>query len=128
MGRGGGKTENMKIWLSQKGYLGSLLLGMLFALAFCPYSGVLFFGALIPLVLKSNEGLILPPFFALGTGLPVIIFSFLLAFSIEKVGRAFKVAQKIEKIMRYAVAIIFLVAGIYYSQYLIKYLLNYWGS
>ncbi len=128
IGNGGEKTENVRIWLSQKGYLGSLLLGMLFALAFCPYSGVLFFGALIPLVLKSNEGLILPPFFALGTGLPVIIFSFLLAFSIEKVGRAFKVAQKIEKIMRYAVAIIFLVAGIYYSQYLIKYLLNYRGS
>jgi len=97
---------------------------MLFALAFCPYSGVLFFGALIPLVLKSNEGLILPPFFALGTGLPVIIFSFLLAFSIEKVGRAFQVAQKIEKIMRYAVAIIFLGAGMYYTQYLVKYLIN----
>lgn len=124
MGKGGGKTENVRIWLSQKGYLGSLLLGMLFALAFCPYSGVLFFGALIPLVLKSNEGLILPPFFALGTGLPVIIFSFLLAFSIEKVGRAFNIAQKIEKIMRYAVAIIFLGAGMYYTQYLVKYLIN----
>jgi len=62
------KIEKVKLWLSSKGYLGSLALGMLFAFAFCPYSGVLFFGVLIPLVLKSSSGLILPAVFALGTG------------------------------------------------------------
>lgn len=118
------KIEKIKEWLATKGYLGSLLLGVLFALAFCPYSGVLFFGALVPLVLKSAESLLLPPIFALGSGLPVIIFSFLIAFSLEKVGRAFQIAQKIEKAMRYAVATVFLGAGVYYTQYLIKYLIN----
>lgn len=118
------KIEKLKEWLAGKGYIGSLLLGVLFALAFCPYSGVLFFGVLIPLVLKSPESLLLPPFFALGTGLPVIIFSFLIAFSIQKVSRAFQIAQKVEKVMRYAVASIFLIAGIYYLQYLVKYLMN----
>jgi len=118
------KIEKVKEWLSKKGYIGSLLLGVLFALAFCPYSGVLFFGALIPLVLKSAESLLLPPIFALGTGLPVIIFSFLIAFSMQKVSRAFQVVQKVEKVMRYIVASIFLLAGIYYLQYLIKYLIN----
>ena len=54
--KGGEKIEKIKIWLSQKGFTGSFLLGTLFALAFCPYSGVLFFGVLIPLVLKSTEG------------------------------------------------------------------------
>jgi len=97
---------------------------MLFALAFCPYSGVLFFGALIPLVLKSAEGLILSPIFALGTGLPVILFSFVIAFAVQKLGQVFQVMQKIEKVMRYFVATIFLVAGIYYLQFLIKYLIN----
>ena len=120
LSKGGEKIEKIKMWLSQKGYIGSLLLGVLFALAFCPYSGVLFFGALIPLVLKSTESLLLPPIFSLGTGLPVIIFSFLIAFSMQKVSRAFQVVQKIEKIMRYTVAIVFLGAGIYYTQYLIK--------
>lgn len=119
------KIEKLKEWLANKGYIGSLLLGILFALAFCPYSGVLFFGALIPLMLKSAEGLLLPPIFALGTGLPVIIFSFLIAFSMQKVSKAFHIAQKIEKIMRYAVASIFLITGIYYLQYLIKYLINF---
>ena len=97
---------------------------MLFALAFCPYSGVLFFGALIPLVLKSAEGLILPPIFALGTGLPVIIFSFIIAFAVQKLGQVFQIMQKIERIMRYSVATIFVMAGIYYLQFLVKYLIN----
>jgi len=122
--KGGEKIEKIKVWLSQKGYIGSLLLGALFALAFCPYSGVLFFGALIPLTLKSAESLLLPPIFALGTGLPVIIFSFLIAFSMQKVSRAFQIVQKVEKVIRYGVAILFIGVGVYYSQYLVKYLIN----
>ena len=121
---GGEKIEKIKVWLSQKGYMGSLLLGVLFALAFCPYSGVLFFGVLIPLVLKSTESLLLPPIFALGTGLPVIVFSFLIAFSMQKVSKAFQIVQKVEKVMRYGVAVIFVGAGIYYTQYLVKYLMD----
>lgn len=113
------KLERFKKWLASKGYIGSLLLGSLFALAFCPYSGVLFFGMLIPLVLKSAEGLLLPPLYALGTGLPVIVFSFLIAFSMQKMGKLFVVVRKIEKVMRYIVASIFIIAGIYYLQFLI---------
>ncbi|MBL7156202.1 MAG: sulfite exporter TauE/SafE family protein [Candidatus Pacebacteria bacterium] len=118
------KIEKLKEWLSQKGFIGSFLLGMLFALAFCPYSGVLFFGALIPLVLKSAEGLLLPPIFAFGTGLPVILFSFVIAFAVQKLGQIFQIMQKIEKVMRYFVATIFLLAGAYYTQYLVKFLIN----
>ncbi len=114
--------EKRKEWLSRKGAIGSFFLGMLFALAFCPYSGVLFFGALIPLVVKSADGLLLPPVFALGTGLPVIVFSFLIAFSMQKLSRAFHIVKKTEKVMRYAVAVVFIAAGIYYTQYLIKFL------
>lgn len=118
------KVEKIKEWLTTKGHVGTLLLGILFALAFCPYSGVLFFGILIPLVLKSAEGLLLPPLFALGTGLPVIGFSFILAFSVGKISKVYNVVGKIEKIMRYGVATIFLLAGIYYLQYLVKYIIN----
>ncbi|MGW8184877.1 MAG: aromatic aminobenezylarsenical efflux permease ArsG family transporter [Candidatus Moraniibacteriota bacterium] len=118
------RIEKIKKWLSSRGYVGALLLGMLFALAFCPYSGVLFFGALIPLVISSVESLSLPAVFALGTGLPVIIFSFALAFSVGKVSKMYDAMSKIEKVMRYGVATVFLLAGIYYLQYLIKYLIN----
>jgi len=116
--------EKVKLWFAKKGYLGSLLLGMLFAFAFCPYSGVLFFGILIPLILKSKEALLLPPFFALGTGIPVIIFSFLIAFSIQKMSKAFSVISKIEKITRFIVAITFIIVGTYYTRYLIIYLFS----
>jgi cytochrome c-type biogenesis protein len=118
------RLEKIKQWLAAKGHIGVLLLGVLFAFAFCPYSGVLFFGILIPLVISSKESLLLPPLFALGTGLPVIIFSFILAFSVEKVGKMYNAMSKIEKVMRYAVASTFLLAGIYYLRYLIKYLIN----
>ena len=117
------KIEKLKEWLSNKGYVGSLLLGVMFALAFCPYSGVLFFAVLMPLVLSSAESLLLPPLFALGTGLPVIIFSFLIAFSMQKVSRAFQVVQKVEKIMRYIVASVFMITGLYYFYILAKFLI-----
>lgn len=112
--------EKFKKWLARKGHIGSLLLGMLFALAFCPYSGVLFFGVLIPLTLNSADGLLLPPLFALGTGLPVMIFSMLIAFSLEKVGRVFQTTQKVEKVIRYVVASIFVLIGTYYLFLLLK--------
>jgi cytochrome c biogenesis protein CcdA len=122
-GGSGQAMEKLKEWLSRKGHIGSFLLGMLFALAFCPYSGVLFFGVLIPMVVQSADGLLLAPVFALGTGLPVIIFSFLIAFSMQKLSRAFHIVGKAEKVMRYAVATVFVVAGAYYTHYLIQYLI-----
>ena len=116
------KIEKLKEYLASKGYLGSILLGVLFALAFCPYSGVLFFGVLIPLVLKSTEALLLPLLFALGTGLPVIIFSFVIAFGLRYLSKAFAVVSKIEKAMRFIVASVFITTGIYYLQFLFKFL------
>jgi len=110
------RVERVKLWLSKKGYLGSLLLGMLFALAFCPYSGVLFFGVLIPMVLKSSESLLLPPLFAFGTGLPVIIFSFIIAFSANKIGQVFSKVSKVETVIRKITATIFIIVGIYYLK------------
>ncbi len=118
------KLERFKLWVTSKGFFGALLLGMLFAFAFCPYSGVLFFGILTPLIFKSAGGLLLPPLFAIGTGLPVIFFSFLIAFSIQKISKAFQVVRKIEKITRYVVASTFTVVGIYYLRYLVLFILQ----
>jgi cytochrome c biogenesis protein CcdA len=108
--------EKVKLWLTSKGYLGAFLLGMLFALAFCPYSDILFFAVLIPLILKSNEGLLLAPLFALGTGLPVIIFSFIIAFSVNKIGLVFSKVSKVETVIRKITAVIFIIVGIYYLK------------
>lgn len=120
---GGEKVEQLKLWLASKGDLGAFLLGCLFALAFCPYSGVLFFGILIPLTLSSAEGLLLPPLFALGTGIPVIIFAFIVAFAMNKLSKVFSSISKLEKWLNFAVAAVFILVGIYYTQYTIKFIL-----
>ncbi|MFA7273022.1 MAG: aromatic aminobenezylarsenical efflux permease ArsG family transporter [Crocinitomicaceae bacterium] len=96
------------------GYLGSYLLGVIFALAFCPYSGALFFGVLIPLTIAEASGLYLPLIFAVGTGLPVIFFAYLLAFSVGKIGVYYSKIQRLEKIIRYIIGSIFLLVGLYF--------------
>jgi len=97
-----------------KGILGSFLIGIVFALAFCPYSGALFFGILIPMTIASADGLYLPIVFAFGTGLPVILFTYLLAFTAGKVGVFYKRITKTEKVMRIVTGVIFILTGLYY--------------
>lgn len=110
----GNLTEKLSEQFKGKGMLGSFLLGLVFALAFCPYSGALFFAMLIPMTLSAAEGLALPVVFAVGTGLPVILFSFVIAFSLQKLGRYFRAIQKLEKIMRIIAGVTFLLTGLYY--------------
>jgi len=97
-----------------KGLLGSFLIGVVFALAFCPYSGALYFGVLIPMSIISIKGLYLPFVFAFGTGLPVILFTYLLAFTTGKITVFYTKISKIERIMRYVAGIVFILTGIYY--------------
>lgn len=92
----------------------ALLLGIVFALAFCPSSGVLYFAILIPMTIASASGLYLPIVFALATGLPVIIFAWLLAYSIGSVGRLYKHIKTFELWFRRLVAVLFMGTGIYY--------------
>jgi len=91
-----------------------LLIGILFALAFCPYSGVLYFGMLIPMTLSSGSGLALPVVFAIATGIPVIIFAWLLAYTIAGVGKLYNGLKVFEKWFRRVVAVLFIGIGIYY--------------
>jgi threonine/homoserine/homoserine lactone efflux protein len=88
---------------------------MLFALAFCPYSGMLYFGMLIPITISSASGLYLPVIFAVATGLPVIIIAWLLAFTVRGVGNFYQKLKTFELWFRRSVAIIFIIIGLYYS-------------
>ena len=108
------KLDALKEKLARKGFIGSFLLGVIFALAFCPFSAVLFFGMLIPIAIKLGDGLFIPSVFAFATGLPVIIFSFILAYSVSKLGTIMNKIQIFEKWMRRIVAILFIIIGIYY--------------
>jgi len=106
--------EKLSEKFEDKGLLGSFLIGVVFALAFCPYSGALYFGALIPMTIASTDGLYLPVIFAFGTGLPVILFTYLLAFTAGKVGAFYNKITRIEKVMRKVAGIVFILTGLYY--------------
>lgn len=99
---------------SNSGFWGVLLLGIVFALAFCPYSGVLYFGMLIPITISNTSGLYLPMFFAIATGIPVILIAWLLAFSIGSIGNVYNKIKNFEFWFRRIVAILFILVGIYY--------------
>lgn len=112
--KGGNFTDKLSDKYKDKGMLGSFLLGALFALAFCPYSGALYFGMLIPMTIAAEAGMLLPVIFSLGTGLPVILFAFVIAYSVQKIGVYFKAITKIEKVMRFVAGITFILTGLYY--------------
>lgn len=98
----------------KKGYLDVFLLGVIFALAFCPYSGVLYFGMLIPLTINSANGLYLPIVFAIATGIPVIIFAWVIAYTVSGVGKLYNRIKAFEFWFRKIVAVAFIGVGIYY--------------
>ncbi len=118
---------NLKIpgisWLTERmekrkntGFWDVLLLGMVFALAFCPYSGVLYFGMLIPMTISSASGLYLPIIFALATGIPVILFAWLIAFSLGSIGGFYNKLKAFEFGFRRVIAVLFIAVGIYYLK------------
>jgi cytochrome c-type biogenesis protein len=97
-----------------KGYWGVFLLGVVFALGFCPYSGVLYFVMLIPMTIASAQGLYLPLVFAIATGLPVILFAWMIAYAVGSVGSIFNKIKVFELWFRRVVGVLFIGVGIYY--------------
>ena len=102
-----GKSGKINLWTS-------LLMGVIFALAFCPYSGILYFGGLIPLSVSATAGYYLPFVFAIATGLPVIIFAWILAYSVSSLGSFYKKVKTFEFWFRRAVSVIFILVGVYF--------------
>ncbi len=101
--------------LAKKGGWGAFLLGVLFAMAFCPSSGVFYFGMLIPMSVTATAGWLLPILFAVATALPVLVVAWILAFSVEKVGEFYGKMQSIQKWLNIIVGALFVIIGIYYS-------------
>lgn len=93
---------------------GSLMLGILFALAFCPTSGLLYFGMLIPMSVTATGGYLLPVVYAVATALPVLVVALLLAYSMQSLGKFMGRMATFQKWFNRLVAVAFIVVGIYY--------------
>ncbi len=104
------RMEKRKSWR----FIDAVLLGMVFTLAFCPYSGVLYFGMLIPMTVASASGLYLPVLFAIATGIPVILFAWLLAYTVSGIGGVYNKIKVFELWFRRIIAVLFIGVGIYY--------------
>ncbi|MEW6236217.1 MAG: aromatic aminobenezylarsenical efflux permease ArsG family transporter [Candidatus Omnitrophota bacterium] len=96
------------------GLWGAGLLGMIFALAFCPVSAALFFGGLIPLAVKMRSGFAAPALYGAGTALPVAAFAFIIALGAFSLGRAYQRIAQFEWWARMVTGTIFILAGMYY--------------
>lgn len=113
--RGGGISVGLQGRAERWGIWGGGLLGLVFALSFCPTSAALFFGSLIPLALKSRSIVILPSIYGIGTAIPVFAFAIALAIGVNAVGRMFDVLSRFEVWARRITGIVFILVGAYYT-------------
>jgi len=106
------------------GIWGSGLLGIVFALTFCPLSAALYFGSLIPLAVDGKSAVLMPSVYGLGTALPVFGFAIVMAFGVKSLGKFFEKLTQMEKWARRATAFVFIAAGLYL---LLKSILGFTG-
>lgn len=103
---------------------GAFLIGIIFALSFCPISAALFFLSLIPLALKFNSPVLLPFLYGAGTALPVLIFGFILCFSAQYVGKVYNRLTALEFWAKKVTGGVFIAVGIYYCIHYIIFFLD----
>jgi cytochrome c-type biogenesis protein len=99
--------------LAKSGIWGALLLGVVFALSFCPVSAALFFGSTFGLAAQHGSRVLIPTLYGIGTAAPVIAFAFVVAFSAHAIGTVFQKVTVFEKWARKISGIVFIVAGVY---------------
>ena len=101
------------IWT--QGVLGAFILGVLFAMAFCPTSGMLYFGMLIPMSAVESGGYVLPVVYAIATSLPVLVVAWIIAFSMQSLGKIMDKIAIFQRWLNHLVAILFILVGLYYT-------------
>jgi cytochrome c-type biogenesis protein len=109
-----GLGDKMEGWVENWGIWGAGLLGIGFALSFCPVSAVLFFGSLIPLAVRYGSPVLLPSLYGVGTSVPVFFFALLIALGARSIGVTFGWLTRLERWARLLTGVVFIGVGIYY--------------
>jgi cytochrome c-type biogenesis protein len=107
-------SERLQKRLAASGIWGAAILGLLFALSFCPVSAALFFGSLIPIAIEQESKVAMPTIYAIGTALPVVAFAILISLGTRFVGAVFNRLSVIERWARRVTGVVFLLVGVYY--------------
>ena len=97
--------------LAARGVMGEFLMGVVFALAFCPVSAALFFGGLMPAVIQSGAGAGLPLAYGVGTALPVIAAAVIWTFGVNVAAVRLKRLQDLGAWLQKATAWVLMAVG-----------------
>lgn len=108
-------SDALKHKAARRGALGAGLLGVLFALSFCPVSAALFFGSLVPISVAQQSRFILPMLFGIGTGLPVIAVAGIIAYSGHALGVALSRLTTFQRWAQRGTGWLFVLVGVYFS-------------
>lgn len=106
-------SEGLRQRVDRLGLAGAGLLGLVFALSFCPVSAALYFGSLLPLAVRAESILLIPAVYGLGTALPVVVFAVLLALGANRLAVAFRGLTQVEGWVRQGTGLVILLIGMY---------------
>lgn len=106
-------SEGLRQRVDRLGLAGAGLLGLVFALSFCPVSAALYFGSLLPLAVRAESILLIPAVYGLGTALPVVVFAVLLALGANRLAVAFRGLTQVEGWIRQGTGGVILLIGMY---------------
>jgi cytochrome c-type biogenesis protein len=112
---GPGLSGQLQRRIGESGATGAALLGMIFALSFCPVSAAIFFGSLLPIAVSRQSSFLIPAAYGIGTALPVLAFAILIAAGTRRIGAAFHRLSSVELWSRRITGAVFIVIGILYS-------------
>ena len=113
-GRGSGLAQKVGQKVADWGVWGGLLLGVVFALSFCPASAGLYFGLFIPVAIEYQSSILLPLVFGIATALPVVVFAILIVISANAMAKAFQKLSTFERWARHGTGVIFILIGVYF--------------
>jgi len=117
--------HGMSKWLQtvddKSSWLWAFMLGIFFAIAFCPHRLVYFFTMVDTAIsLPAPLNWILPVVFGLGTGLPILILAWLISYSTVSVQTLTQKLQGFEKWFRYICAVLFIGYGLYLGVHILN--------
>ena len=120
-------SGRLKEWAQRFGRGGgpwaALLLGLLFAMSFCPTTAALFFGGLIPLALTHQSSVLLPLAYSIGVSVPVVGIVLVVLLAANLLGKIVGRVTGVEWWMRRAAGAVFLGVGLYFT---LAYSLGLW--
>jgi cytochrome c biogenesis protein CcdA len=101
-------------WANHAGLVGAFVLGVLFALAFCPVSAAYFSMVITLLAPQPIGAVMLVLVYGVGTALPVVGLAALIGLGVQWASQAFRLLATAEKILRTVTGLILLLIGLYF--------------